>query len=101
MYVQVDYIAAKYSKALISQSIFPCLLHLSLQQGIRETDTREQNYSRNVKEMGKNAMEEQNIWRSKSSVSFSEGISLYLKDIQQILILLIIIKKTFCIVIYL
>lgn len=62
--MQVDYKAAENSKALIFQDIFACLLYLSLQQRIREADTREQNYSRNVKEMGKSGMEVEKIWRS-------------------------------------
>lgn len=36
VYVQVDYTAAENSKALISQSILLCLLHVSQQQGIRD-----------------------------------------------------------------
>lgn len=64
VYVQVDYTAAENSKDLIYQDIFACLLYLSLQQRIREADTREQNYSRNVKETGKSVMEVEKIWRS-------------------------------------
>lgn len=59
--MQVDFTAAENSKALIYQNVFACLIYLSLQQRIRATDTREQNYSRNVKEMGKSGMEEEKM----------------------------------------
>jgi len=54
-----------------------------LQQRLRETDTREQNYSRNVKEMGKSGMEEEKmeIIHLLSLLAKESICIIYLKDI--------------------